>query len=151
MVSENTILYVRFRHAHDMHRSYIPLYTFLTKEMPYFTYFSHTEAVYFRSVKPCRSKYTGLLIAFTASCKGNQCWLYPGGHSHWKVVRGCAAIMTLFSGLSALPKFTINASLIFPPPFKLLENLAFSALFWPEFQLSRRKFSNVGSQDPSFF
>ena len=76
MVSENTILYVRFRHAHDMHRSYIPLYTFLTKEMPYFTYFSHTEAVYFRSVKPCRSKYTGLLIAFTASCKGNQCWLY---------------------------------------------------------------------------
>ena len=63
----------------------------------------------------------------------------------------CGSHDPFFSDLSGLPKFTINASLMCPPPFKLLENFAFSALFWPEFQLSRRKFSNVRSQDPSFF
>ena len=29
---------------------------------------------------------------------------------------GCAAVMTLFSGQSALAKFTINVSLMCPPP-----------------------------------
>ena len=41
-----------------------------------------------------------------------------------------------------------------PPPFKLLENFAFSTLFWLELNsaLKTRKFSNVRSQlYPSFF
>ena len=40
-----------------------------------------------------------------------------------------------------------------PPPFKLLENFAFSTLFWLELNsaLKTRKFSNVRSQYPHFF
>ena len=64
---------------------------------------------------------------------------------------GCATVMTLFSGQSALAKFTINVSLMCPPPFKFLENVAFSALFWPEFQLSRRKFSKCSFPRPLIF
>ena len=64
---------------------------------------------------------------------------------------GCAAVMTLFSGQSALAKFTINVSLMCPPPFKFLENVAFSVLFWPEFQLSRRKFSKCLFPRPLIF
>ena len=38
-----------------------------------------------------------------------------------------------------------------PTPFKLLENFEFSALFWPEFQLSRRKFSKCSFPRPLIF
>ena len=38
-----------------------------------------------------------------------------------------------------------------PQPFKFLEHFAFSALFWPEFQLSRRKFSKCSFLRPLIF
>ena len=52
--------------------------------------------------------------------KGNP---MGGGHSHWKVVRGCAAVMTPFfqaSRLSLAYQFTINVQLMCPH-FQLLE------------------------------
>ena len=62
------------------------------------------------------------------------------GHSHWKVVRGCAAVMTPFfhaSRRSLAYQFTVNAPLMCPP-FQLLD---FLALFWPKFSLSRPIFA----------
>ena len=48
------------------------------------------------------------------------------GHSHWKVVRGCAAVMTSFfqdSWLSLAYQFTINGPLIYLSHFQFLEKL----------------------------
>ena len=75
---------------------------------------------------------------------------YPGG-THIGKWYGMCRGHDLFSGQSALAKFTINVSLMCPPPFKSLENVAFSALFWPEFQLSRRKFSKCSFPRPLIF
>ena len=76
-----------------------------------------------------------------------------GGHSHWKVVWGCAAIMTPFlqaSRRSLAYQFTINAPLMCSP-FAFFFLIAFSTLFWPKFQLSRCKFSKFLLLRPPFF
>ena len=58
-----------------------------------------------------------------------------GGHTHWKVVRGCAAVMTpLFSPVDApLPTnlhYLPSMRRLRAPIFNFLEKNAFSALFW---------------------
>ena len=79
----------------------------------------------------------------------------PGGHCLWKLVRGCAAVMTSFfqaSRHSLAYQFTINAPLMWCPPFSIFGKiLHLQPCFWPKFQLSRHKMLNFRSQDPSFF
>ena len=66
------------------------------------------------------------------------------GHSHWKVVGGCAAVITSFfqdSRRSLAYQITTNAPLMCPNFHFFKKNFAFSAFFWPKFQFLRRKFS----------
>ena len=74
----------------------------------------------------------------------------PRGHSHWKVVRGCATVITPFFHAircSLTYPFTVNAPLMCPP-CPIFGDFAFLALFWPKFYLSRPKFS---FPRPAFF
>ena len=67
-----------------------------------------------------------------------------GGHYYWKVVRGCAAVMTPFlqaSRRSLAYQFTINALLMCPP----------FSIFRKNFSSQDANFLNFCSQDPSFF
>ena len=72
------------------------------------------------------------------------------GHSHWKVVRGCAAVMTLFSGQSALPGLINNLPSMrrsYALHFQFLEKFCIFC-FGQNFSSQD---ANFCSQDPSFF
>ena len=69
----------------------------------------------------------------------------PGGHSHWKGVWGCAAVMTPFSGQLPLPSLPIyrQCAVLVTPVFNFQKIFGFSAMIWPKFQLSRPKFFQI--------
>ena len=73
---------------------------------------------------------------FPTYCE-NIAGLVPGGgHSHWKGVWGCAAVMTPFfqaSRRSLAHQFTLNVPLLCPPVFNFQNIFAFSTMFWPKF------------------
>ena len=85
------------------------------------------------------------------------CSLLPlrpeGGHSHWKVVWGCAAVMTPFfqaSRRSLVYQFTINAPLMCPH-FQFLETKLHCLVLAKISALRMQIFPNFRSQDPTFF
>ena len=90
-----------------------------------------------------------------ARCSSQDKFLCPGGggHYHWKVVWGCAAVMTPFfraSRRSLASQFTINAPFMCPP-FQFLENFAFSALFWAKISaLKTQNFWIFAPKTPQF-
>ena len=70
-----------------------------------------------------------------------------GGHYHWKVVQGCAVVMTPFfqaKRCSLAYQFTINAPLMCPRfQFSIYRKISIYSLVFlrPKFQLSRCKIS----------
>ena len=72
-----------------------------------------------------------------------------GGYSHWKVVQGCAVVMTPFFQVS---RRSLAGSLVcqfyVPPIFNLKKKIAFLACFAQNF-ISLE--ANFHSQDPSIF
>ena len=75
-----------------------------------------------------------------------------GGHSHWKGVWGCAAVMTPFfqaSRGSLAYQFTVNAPFLWLP-FSIKIFCIFT-MFWPKFLLSRPKFFKILFPRPQFF
>ena len=89
-------------------------------------------------------------------CHHKACWQqeqlnlihqWPGGgHSHWKVVQGCAAVMTpIFQAnrRSLAFQFTINTPLMCHPFWFFRKILHFQPCFGQKFQLSKCKFVQI--------
>ena len=71
-------------------------------------------------------------------------WVFDwgGGHLPWKVVWGCAAVMTPFFRPVSTPNLPSMCRSCAPPPFSILrKNLYFQPCFLSKFQLSRCKFA----------
>ena len=74
---------------------------------------------------------------------------YLGGTHIGKWSGMCRGHDNFFRPVGA--SFTINVSLMCPPPFKFLEMLHFQPCFGQNFSSQDANFPNVRSQDRSFF
>ena len=94
--------------------------------------------------------YSGRLGASSCQGKLSLC-CRARGYSHWKVSRGCAAVMTPFfqaSQRSLAYQFTLDASLMYSP-FSILRKMLHC--FVQNFSSQDENFQNFRSQDPSYF
>ena len=88
------------------------------------------------------------------SSKLCTCLYTPGGHSHWKGVRGCAAVMTPFfqaSRRSLAYQFTLNAQLLWPPFSIFRKFLNFQPCFGQNSSSLDPDFSKFSFPRPLFF
>ena len=79
---------------------------------------------------------------------------HPGGHSHWKGVWGCAALMTPFfqaSRRSLAHQFTVNAPLLCPLFSIFRKFLHFQPCFGQNSSSLDPKFSKFSFPRPPFF
>ena len=80
--------------------------------------------------------------------------MVPGGHSHWRGVWGCAAVMTPFfqaSRRSLAHQFTVNAPLLYPLFSIFRKFLHFQPCFGQNSSSLDPKFSKFSFPRPSFF
>ena len=110
--------------------------------------------------KPARP--SNILMHYFLSVFWSSCNL--GGHYHWKVVRGCALVMTPFfhaSQCSLAYQFTINVPLMCPPFSIFGKKCNFSLVlakisaletqnFWIFAPKTPHFFKKTGSLDPTF-
>ena len=96
-------------------------------------------------------------ILKTASVKQDcayLCWIPGGGHSHWKGVWGCAAVMTPFfqtSHRSLAYQFTVNAPLLCPLFSIFRKFLHFQPFFGQNYSSLDPNFSKFSFLRPLFF
>ena len=95
-----------------------------------------------------------LLIINSLTCAPRRSMKRPGGHSHWKGVWGCAAVMIPFfqaSRRSSAYQYTVYAPLLCPLFSIFRKFLHFQPCFSQNFSSLDSKFSKFSFPRPPFF